>query len=99
MSDEVGFENIASSCRHEYAHYEDEMFRDSFDPEVLLRAADEIERLRGQVKAAHKILGSESFGWLVIGSEHEVAHWKALSPHIDEYWDKYGTYFRPKPVA
>lgn len=38
-------EDIASSCRHEYAHYEDEMFRDSFDPEVLLRAADEIDRL------------------------------------------------------
>lgn len=45
MSDDIGFENIASSCRHEYAHYEDEMFRDSFDPEVLLRAADEIDRL------------------------------------------------------
>jgi len=66
---------------------------------TIWEAADEIERLRGQVKAAHKILGSESFGWLVIGSEHEVAHWKTLSPHIDEYWDKYGTYFRPKPVA
>lgn len=66
---------------------------------TLHGAANEIERLRGQVKAAHKILGSESFGWLVIGSEHEVAHWKALSPHIDEYWDKYGTYFRPKPAA
>jgi len=45
MSDDMGFENIASRCRHEYAHYEDEMFRDSFDPEVLLRAADEIDRL------------------------------------------------------
>jgi len=45
VSDDMGFENIASSCRHEYAHYEDEMFRDSFDPEVLLRAADEIDRL------------------------------------------------------
>jgi len=45
MTANIGFEDIASSCRHEYAHYEDEMFRDSFDPEVLLRAADEIERL------------------------------------------------------
>ena len=45
MSKNIGFEDIASSCRHEYAHYEDEMFRDSFDPEVLLRAADEIDRL------------------------------------------------------
>lgn len=42
-------EDIASSCRHEYAHYEDEMFRDSFDPEVLLRAADEIAYLRSQI--------------------------------------------------
>lgn len=44
-------ENIASSCRHEYAHYKDEMFRDSFDPEVLLRAADEIERLTALLSA------------------------------------------------
>jgi len=57
-------------------------------------AATEIEHLRAQVKAAHKILGSESFGWLVIGSEHEMAHWRMLSPYIDAYWDKYGTYFR-----
>lgn len=50
-SDDTRFENIASSCRHEYAHYEDEMFRDSFDPEVLLRAADEIERLTALLSA------------------------------------------------
>lgn len=45
MTANIGFEDIASACRHEYAHYEDEMFRDAFDPEVLLRAADEIDRL------------------------------------------------------
>ena len=60
--------------------------------------AEKIKRLEAQVKAAHKILASESFGWLVIGSEHEVAHWKRISPDIDYYWDKYGTYFRPKPA-
>ncbi len=64
---------------------------------TITGAISEIERLRAQVKAAHKILSSESFGWLVIGSEHEVSHWKMLSPYIDAYWDEYGTYFRPKP--
>lgn len=57
MSNDIGFENIASSCRHEYAHYEDDMFRDSFDPEVLLRAADEIERLTALL-ASRKIADS-----------------------------------------
>lgn len=64
---------------------------------TITGAISEIEHLRAQVKAAHKILASESFGWLVIGSNHEVSHWKMLSPYIDAYWDTYGTYFRPKP--
>lgn len=64
--------------------------------EIVSQYRAEIVRLREQVKAAHGILSSESFGWLVIGSEHEMAHWKTLSPYIDAYWDKYGTYFRPQ---
>lgn len=66
---------------------------------TITGAISEIERLRAQVKAAHRVLGSESFGWLVIGSNHELSHWEMLSPYIDAYWDTYGTYFRPKPEA
>lgn len=61
---------------------------------LTCRAANEIEKLQEQVNLAHAILSSESAGWLIIGSNHEESHRLQLSSAAQEYWDKYGSFFK-----
>lgn len=61
---------------------------------VAQDAADEIERLQEQVAHAHAILASEGAAWLVVGSNHEWAWRQALTPAIQAYWARYGSYFK-----
>ena len=53
------------------------------------------DRTREQASLAHSILSSESMGWLAGGgSNHEASHWEVLMPHVREYWNRYGSFFR-----
>ena len=60
----------------------------------LREAAAEIERLRAQVEHAHAILASEGAAWLVLGSNHEQSWRESLTPAIEAYWGKCGSYFK-----
>ena len=65
---------------------------------ICNEAANEIEELRKQVSHAHGILSSEAAAWLVSGSNHEESWRESLDMAITSYWEKYGSFFRPKRV-
>jgi len=66
---------------------------------ICNEAATEIERLREQVRHAHAILSSEASFWLVAGANHEESWRENLDGAIASYWEKYGSFFRPKTVG
>ena len=72
----------------------DELRDTAYEADLCWRAAAEIERLRAQVEHAHAILASEGAAWLVVGSNHEQSWRLSLTPAIQSYWDKCGSYFK-----
>lgn len=54
----------------------------------------ELESLREQVRLAHEILASEPMIWIIVGANHLQSHIDHLKPAVQNYWDKYGNYFK-----
>ena len=88
-------DDIVTSLRAEADAHADGDWNDQVIRRRFTEAADEIERLRTQVKFAHNIIGSEAMVWVFHGSEGWLqANLQYLRDPIHLYWETYGNAFK-----